>query len=151
MAMANATLCEDVCGLCLIMDGRVRTGPSLCYQDYYLAPLYAVSIGALLVYRAKSLSRMTPTSEHQKFWEKKDFILTVVLVLHSLYGFVNVGGGDIAEDNTVRHPRTATRELPADLHAFALPATIPCRAEISVCYRMCVSPCSSSANLTLFW
>jgi len=147
MAMANATLCEDVCGLCLIMDGRVRTGPSLCYQDYYLAPLYAVSIGALLVYRAKSLRRMTPTSEHQKFWEKKDFILTVVLVLHSLYGFVNVGGGDIAEDNTVRHPRTACRYACV---FFACHHSLP-RRKKAVCYRMYVSPCSSSANLTLFW
>jgi len=97
----NVTECEkDVCDLCIIMDDKVRTGPSLCYQDSYLAPLYVVAIGLLLARRARALNAMTPTSDHLKYWEKKDFIITAVLVLHSLYGFLNVAGGDAAEDNT---------------------------------------------------
>lgn len=101
----NVTECEkDVCDLCIIMDDKVRTGPSLCYQDSYLAPLYVVAIGLLLARRARALNAMTPTSDHLKYWEKKDFIITAVLVLHSLYGFLNVAGGDAAEDNTVSVP-----------------------------------------------
>ena len=104
---ANATTpmpCEESCGLCINLDGKSRTGPSLCYQDYYLAPLYAVCVGVLLARRAKALNEIAPADEPLKYYQRKDFVLVTVAVLHSLYGLMAVVGGDSGEDSTVGIP-----------------------------------------------
>jgi len=93
--------CEEVCGICIDLDGKSRTGPSLCYQDYYLAPLYVLCVVLLLARRAKALNELAQADEPLKYYQRKDFILVGVAVLYSLYGLIAVQGGDSAEDNTV--------------------------------------------------
>ena len=104
----NSTHCEEVCGLCIELDGKSRTGPSLCYQDYYLAPLYTLFVLGLLARRGKALNEIKPADEPHKYWAKKDFVLVGVAVLHSLYGAMAVQGGDSAEDSPVTAPHVAT-------------------------------------------
>ena len=93
--------CEEVCGICIDLDGKSRTGPSLCYQDYYLAPLYTICVVLLLAARAKALNELAQADEPLKYYQRKDFILVGVAVLHSLYGLLAIQGGDSAEDDTV--------------------------------------------------
>jgi hypothetical protein len=96
----NASQCDAVCGVCIDLHGKSRTGPSLCFQDYYLAPIFFLLFAALAVRRAMQLNAIPTASEPQKFWEKKDFLLVAVSLVHSLYGFMMVHGGDSAEDST---------------------------------------------------
>ena len=120
---ATATHCEEVCGTCIEIAGRNRTGPSLCFQDYYLAPLYLVAVGVLLANRVKELNDMPLAQTPHKYWTSKDFILVVVLLAHSLYGLAMVEGGASAGDNTVR---TARDPWHAPLRLLSLPC-VPCR------------------------
>jgi hypothetical protein len=99
---ATSAHCLASCGTCIELDGKSRTGPSLCFQDYYVTPIYVVSAGLLLARRFQILNELRRSEAPQKWWTGKDTILVGVAILHCLYGFMMVAGGDSAEDNTVR-------------------------------------------------
>jgi hypothetical protein len=92
--------CTEACGICIEIAGKNRTGPSLCFQDYYLAPLFVVVVGTLLAKRVKVLSELPLAETPRQYWTSKDFCLVVVLAMHSVYGLIMVDGGDSAEDST---------------------------------------------------
>jgi hypothetical protein len=90
--------------MCIELAGKSRTGPSLCFQDYYIAPVYALAVGLLLARRAKTLNGIPPAENPQQYWVKADFGLVALSILHSAYGMMMVEGGGSAEDSTVWQP-----------------------------------------------
>jgi hypothetical protein len=92
--------CTEACGICIEIAGKNRTGPSLCFQDYYLAPLFVAIVVTLLAKRVKVLSELPLAEPPRQYWTSKDFCLVVVLAVHSVYGLLMVEGGDSAEDST---------------------------------------------------
>ena len=97
----NGTHCETACGTCIELDGKSRTGPSLCFQDHYITPIFVVCAAILLARRFKALNAMRDAEHPRKFIQRADFVLVLLGAISSLYGALMIAGGDSSEDNTV--------------------------------------------------